>query len=320
MAFQSISFRLLAILSGAWLSILASDSAIGNPPVKVFILAGQSNMEGHGFVAADPMRNEGKGSLEHVAQQPDTAEGFKHLLDGDGQWVVRDDVWIHYLERKGKLSVGFGVHEDRIGPELGFGWVIGDYFEEPVLLVKLAWGGKSLGEDFRPPSSGGTVGPYYQEIVHRTRSLLDDLETEFPDFGDRSYELVGFGWHQGWNDRVNQAFNDEYEKNLANFIRDIRRDLGVMDLPFVIAETGMTGPEEKHPRALALMQAQAAVAAAPEFEGTVAFVGTREFWRSEELSPSRQGYHWNSNGETYYQIGDAMGRAMIKLCSESPSP
>ena len=47
------------------------------------------------------------------------------------------------------------------------------------------------------------------------------------------------------------------EKNLANFIRDIRKEFGTPKLPFVIAETGMNGPEEKHPRALSLMKATA---------------------------------------------------------------
>jgi hypothetical protein len=208
------------------------------------------------------------------------------------------------------------VKEDRIGPELGFGFVIGDAFEEPVLLIKLAWGGKSLAKDFRPPSAGGEVGPFYKEIVERTKAVLKDLKKEFPEIGERGYELAGFGWHQGWNDRINQAFVDEYEKNMANFIRDVRKDLGVKDLPFVIAETGMTGPEEKHPRALALMKAQAAVAEYEEFKGIVAFVGTKAFWRTEGVSPSKQGYHWNSNAETYYLIGDAMGTAMKKFCEK----
>ncbi len=51
----------------------------------------------------------------------------------------------------------------------------------------------------------------------------------------------------------------------------------------------------------------------PEFKGNVAFVGTRHFWRPKEVSPSGQGYHWNSNAETYYLIGAAMGEAMLKL-------
>ena len=85
-------------LFGALLVALALPATAADKPVMVFILAGQSNMEGHGFIKADPKRNEGKGSLEYVARQPATADKFKHLLGKDGAWAVRDDVWIHYLD------------------------------------------------------------------------------------------------------------------------------------------------------------------------------------------------------------------------------
>ena len=300
-------------------ALAAPSAAADTPPgpVRVYILAGQSNMQGTGFIAADPKRNEGKGSLEYLAKDPATTRRYAHLLaksdNGKTAWKVRDEVWIHYLDRKGRLTTGFGAGPDRIGPELGFGQVVGDHFPEPVLLIKLAWGGKSLAKDFRPPSAGGDTGPFYREILDRTREVLRDIGKEFPELAGRPHTLAGFGWHQGWNDRVNQDFNDEYEKNLACLIRDVRRDLGVKDLPFVIAETGMTGPKENHPRALSLMKAQAAVATYPEFKGTVAFVPTRDFWRDKELSPTGQGYHWNTNAETYYLIGEAMGKAMLGL-------
>jgi len=61
------------------------------------------------------------------------------------------------------------------------------------------------------------------------------------------------------------------------------------------------------------MRAQAAVAAYPEFKGNVAFVETKSFYRPPEVSPSNQQYHWNCNAETYFLIGDAMGKAMLKL-------
>jgi len=282
-------------------------------PVRVFILAGQSNMEGHGFIPAEANRNGGQGSLEFLSTDPVSRERFGILRREDGAWRERDDVWIHYLDRKGSLKAGFGVREDRIGPELGFGWVLGDHFKEPVLLIKLAWGGKSLAQDFRPPSAGGEVGPYYHEVVNRTKSVLASIDTELPDLRGSELKLTGFGWHQGWNDRINQSFNDEHESNLTHFIHDIRRDLDVPELPFVIAETGMTGPEEKHPRALSLMQAQRAVTEHEEFRGNVAFVPTQEFWRPADQSPGQQGYHWNSNAETYYLIGDAMGKSMLRL-------
>ncbi len=285
----------------------------GKSPVKVFILAGQSNMQGQGKIKLDVGRNEGKGSLEYLVKDPATAERFKHLVDKQGKWVVRDDVWIWYMERKGGLTVGYGAREDSIGPELQFGHLMGDLFDNQVLLIKVAWGGKSLAKDFRPPGSGGDVGPYYTELLKLVKDVLANMKKYFPDYDGGGYELAGFGWHQGWNDRVNQASNDEYEKNLANFIRDIRKELGVRDLPFVIAETGMSGHSEKHPRAVSLMRAQAAVAKYEEFKGNVAFVGTKDYYRPKELSPSGQAYHWNTNAETYFLIGDGMAKAMKKL-------
>lgn len=294
-----------------------ADRAV--PRVRVFLLIGQSNMEGHGRIKADPKRHDGKGSLESVAKDPAAPEKFKRLLGKDAGWAVRDDVWIQYLDRKGKLAPGFGVNEECIGPELGFGQVVGDHFDDPVLLVKLAWGGKSLAVDFRPPSSGGAVGPSYTEVITRTKALLSNLKVEFPDLGAGDYELAGIGWHQGWNDRVNPDFVAQYQENMANFIRDIRNDLGARNVPFVIAETGQGGPGEKNARALELMEAQAKVAELGEFRGNVAFVGTRGFWRDAGESPSDQGYHWNSNAETYYLIGEAMGEAMVRMC-DHPVP
>ncbi len=274
-------------------------------PMKVFVLAGQSNMVGAGIVKADPRRNEGKGTLEWLVEK--RPEQYGHLVDAKGNWVERGDVMIWYMGKVGPLGPGYGGNEDRIGPELGFGDVVGDEYGRQVLLIKVAWGGKSLAVDFRPPSSGGEVGPYYKELLQHVRDVLGRYDKD-------EYDLAGFGWHQGWNDRINQAFNDAYEENMANFIRDIRRDLGVKDLPFVIAETGMSGHKEKHPRALSLMRAQAAVAERDEFEGNVAFVGTKDFFRPKEQSPSGQAYHWNTNAETYYLIGEGMGKAIVRLC------
>ncbi len=330
----SASFFLAALF------VIAIDivATAADPPkaVKVFVLAGQSNMEGHGIITADPNRNGGKGSLEYLVHDRNTAARFAQLVDKEGKWIVRDDVFISYLDREGPLTAGYGVNEDRIGPELGFGWVMGDACDEPVLIIKCAWGGKSLAVDFRPPSSGGIpyslgasqdaaiaaepdlVGKYYRETLALTKTSLAKVKELVPG-SDGRYEIAGFGWHQGWNDRINDKFNAEYEANLANFIRDIRKDLNVRDLPFVIAETGMSGLEEKHPRALSLMKAQAAVAERPEFNGSFAFVGTKAFWRPAEESPSDQGYHWNTNAETYYLIGEAMGEAMKALRRPAPA-
>lgn len=287
----------------------------GKSPVKVFILAGQSNMEGQGAIKANAKnRNEGKGTLDYLVKDPATAARFKHTVGKDGKWLVRDDVWIWYLGRKGGLTAGFGAKADKIGPEFQFGHLMGAHFDNQVLLIKTAWGGKSLQKDFRPPSSGGTVGPFYTEMIGHVKQVLADMKKEFPDYDGKGYELAGFGWHQGWNDGCSLEATAEYEKNMANFIRDVRKDLGARDLPFVIANSGFGGRNQKNDRRLGIMKAQAGAAALPEFNGTVTCVETRDFFRPPEESPSNQGYHWNGNAETYFLIGDAMGEAMKKRC------
>lgn len=293
--------------------------AVHNPPqpLRVFLLAGQSNMQGSGIIASDPKRNQGKGSLEYLTEAEATQSRFGHLRDEAGKWKQRDDVTISYFDRRGPLTVGYGAREDTIGPELGFGWTIGEHFEDPVLLIKVAWGGKAVGKEFRPPSAGGEVGESYTAMMAEIQRVLANLDHIFPDLIYSEVQLMGFGWHQGWNDRVNQAFNDAYEENLSCLIRDVRNELKHPDLPFVIAETGMSGHEEKHPRAMSLMKAQAAVAQRNEFRGNVAFVGTKDFWRDKSESPSGQAYHWNYNAETFYLIGEGMGQAMIQLLAKN---
>lgn len=277
----------------------------GKGPVKVFVLVGQSNMQG-------------KGSVEHLrtlATDEKTRPTYGHLTKSDGAWVVRDDVWIWYLGKKGGLTVGYGSPaERRFGPELQFGHVVGDAIENQVLLIKLAWGGKSLASDFRPPGAGGETGSYYRETLKHIHDVLGNLRREFPAYDGKGYELAGLVWFQGWNDRVNQEFNDEYEQNLAHLIRDFRKDLKRPDLPIVIGETGQGGVDEKHPRALSLMRAQAAVCTAPEFRRTVRLVETKRFYNDTPRHDG--GYHFFGNAENFFNIGTGLGKAMLELLRE----
>jgi hypothetical protein len=320
------SIHLLILVFTAYVqSATAADPSAAittseNGPLKVFILAGQSNMVGAGIVKIDPSRNAGKGSLEFMIKDPSMAAHTKHLVDGQGAWTVRKDVWISYFDRQGGLTVGFGASEATIGPEFGFGHTVGEALDEPVLLIKTAWGGKSLAVDFRPPSAGGQIGPFYEQMIKHVKEVLGDIKAHYPEYDGNGYELVGFGWHQGWNDRINQAHNDAYEENMVHFIHDVRKEFDVSELPFVIAETGMSGHAETHPRALSLMRAQAAVAERDEFRGNVAFVGTKDFYREKDVSPSGQAYHWNNNAETYYLIGDAMAKAMLSMLGSTQTP
>ena len=89
--------RMLFVFAANLAWAATSLGADGAKPVRVYILAGQSNMEGKAKVSL----------LEHQAKQPSTREQFKHLRAND-KWVERDDVWIRFFDRKGKLTVGYG--------------------------------------------------------------------------------------------------------------------------------------------------------------------------------------------------------------------
>jgi alpha-galactosidase len=153
-------------------------------------------------------------------------------------------------------------------------------------------------------------------MLQHVRAVLAELDTQFPELAGHRPELAGFAWHQGWNDGCGMPATLEYEKNLANLIRDVRKDLGVKDLPFVIADSGFGGVNQKVDRRLMIRAAQAAPADYEEFKGNVACVKTESFFRTAEESPSGQGYHWNGNAETYYLIGTSMGESMKKLCGK----
>ena len=145
---------------------LIAPSLAAPKPVKVFILAGQSNMEGRGF--PEP--------LAWQVSQKKYRERYTHFIkDGDYEaftkkvkettdpndrkktptylWSTRKDVWINYLGKHGELTVGYGAPREGFGPEYNFGHVVGNHYDEQVLLIKASWGGRALARGFLPPSS-----------------------------------------------------------------------------------------------------------------------------------------------------------------------
>ncbi len=315
--------KLIALVALLMATVSAGFAAGAAKPVKVFILAGQSNMEGQGVAdLAGKDYNGGRGTLAMLMSDPAQGARFKHLKAADGEWTVRDDVFVRYQRENrpllaGPLSLGFSVYGDQhhFGPELQFGHVVGDHFKEPVLLIKCAWGGKSLYKDFRPPSSGGAVGKYYTLMLAQVREALANIEHDFPALKGRTPELAGFVWYQGWNDGCEpKTAVPEYEQNLVNLIHDVRKEFNAPKLPVVVGE--LTGPWVQATGAWdKLRKAQAAAAARTEFAGTVVFVPTHDFVRKPEDSPNTgHGHHEFGNAETYFLVGDALGVAMTKLC------
>ncbi len=336
--------------------LLAATHTLADGPVQVFVLAGQSNMVGHGktrdglnpeFDRTRPQsatnRREIPGGIGGLAwavkTMPETfgPGGTDPLVDGDGEWLVRDDVRVYsrievFRDRKnpgqltegrtekGRHTVGFGKGSWN-GPEFGFGHVVGNALDEDVLIIKVATGGTSLQTDWRSPAAvakrGGEVGYMWNHVRRTVKHVLDNLGTEFPEYAGRKYEVAGFGWHQGWNDRTEKGVA-EYEANLVDLIADVRDAFG-KDLPFVVANTGIGGAAVKGV-GLALVEAQNAVAdfeKYPAHEGNVAVVDTRPMYRDKTVSPSGFGYHWNHNGVTHYEIGGGMGRAYLELVGKT---
>lgn len=308
---------------------LMAHGAPPERPVKVFILAGQSNIEGQAVADLDgEAYNHGKGTLKTLMDDPAKNDRFRHLKDEAGGWRVRDDVWVWFQPgeaplRSGPLTVGFTAHEGRhhFGPELQIGHVLGDSVDEEVLLIKTAWGGKSLYSDFRPPSSEGPTGPCYSLMIQQIQRALADLGRGLPGLKSTGYELAGFIWYHGWNDGCDPEHAvPEYEANLVNLIKDVRKDLSSPDLPVVIGE--LTGPWVEAPDEWdRLRKAQAAAAVRDEWKGGVLFVPTAAFVRKPEDSPNpTHAHHEYGNAETCFLVGDALGKAMRSLVVKGAEP
>ena len=299
-------------------------TAHGKDSFKVFLLAGQSNMEGQGVVDLDHPKyyNGGKGILNRVMADPANTKRYAHLKDKDGKWVVRDDAFIRFRNKQGVMAggvsigfTGYGSDKSRhhIGPELQIGHVLGDSHKEPILLIKTAWGGKSLFKDFRPPSAGGEVGEYYKKMLAEVKDALASVDEEFPSLKGSKPEWAGFIWFQGWNDMFNKDALAEYEQNLVHLVKDLRKEFKSPKLPVVIGELGNGGPKAGA-NMLAIRAAQKAAAEHKGFKGNVKFVSTTAFARPKEESPNvGHGHHWFGNAESYFLIGDALGKGMLEL-------
>lgn len=295
-----------------WLQSQGHMGTQGPGRVKVFILAGQSNMEGQGVVEMDHPEyyNGGRGNLVWSMEHSSSRERMRHLRDAGGNWVVRDDVEVSFKTsgqvRKGRLTVGFTGYggSSHIGPELQFGHVLGDFFTEPVLLIKTAWGGKSLHADFRPPGADGETGAYFTQMIMEVREALVALQP-------REFELAGFAWMQGWNDMISEPAIAEYDTLLVQLVADVRTALMAPNLPVVIGELGNGGRAEEGSGMQAFRAAQRRGA---ERIARALFVATQDFARPAGLSPNQgHGHHWFGNAESYFLIGDALGHAMVTL-------
>ena len=310
-------------------------------PVQVFILLGQSNMVGLGKVKG------GDNSLEHAVKEK---KKYQYLVDDAGVWTERRDVrFVRYMSGKGPLNNEWmTVKGNTLGPEFGIGHQLGNAIEAPVMILKCCIGNRALGWDLLPPGSErfefegkvyagykdvapswdkGTepkavpwyAGRQYDADVAHAKVVLKNLEKYYPGYKGQGYRVAGFVWWQGHKDQ-NAAHAGRYEQNLVHVIKSLRKDFEAPQAKFVVA-TGCGNPgRESFGKEIA--EAQLAVdgdqGKYPEFKGNVKAVDVRSFWREADVSPVNQGYHYNHNAETYYEVGNALGRAMADLLQKNP--
>lgn len=285
------------------LAVSCGMAYAGNP-LKVYVLVGQSNMQGQANVS----------TAKHMAADPKTKPLYDKLFDADGKAKVFNDVRIAAFSqgrdnadtgKNGALTGGYGrdASDNNVcGPELAFGVTMHDIVKQPILLIKTSWGGKSLYRDFRPPSAGAlqdakdpeAVGHYYRLMVKHVKTVLADPGKYHPAYNQADgYEIAGFVWFQGWNDLVDGGFYknrhqpggyDDYTKVMKLFIADVRKEFETPKMPFVIGVLGVGGPTKLYTnkRYQGIHQyfrdAMAAPANDPELKDAVKAVLTENFW------------------------------------------
>ena len=148
----------------------------------------------------------------------------------------------------------------------------------------------------------------------------------------QGYEIDGFVWFQGFNDLVSDWTYDKgnkpggydlYGQLLTHFIRDVRKDLSVPKMPFVIAVMGIGGVKEdnKPGRQMYFRQAQAAPASLPEFKGNVMTVHTAPYWDDDlEALQTRMDGYWPNVDKRVAAEKNTSWENKMKLMAENYTP
>jgi alpha-galactosidase len=228
---------IVALVAVLTCSVFAQGAILGNSPkqpgkspLKVFLLAGQSNMDGQANVS----------TIDFLGEDKEHGHLLKKFKPDGKTLITRDDVWVANGGVYNKLQPGFGGRKNydklgsNIGPEYAFGYFMGEALEEQVLLIKYGPGGQSLYANFRPPSAGKPeikgmkpedIGKQYHVLVDYAHETLKNLTTHFPSYDEKAgYEIAGFVWFQGHNDQFDENARKEYGTNLVHLINDLRKE------------------------------------------------------------------------------------------------
>ena len=174
--------------------------------VRVVLLGGQSNASGC--------------SRDDYLQKYVSEEKYEEYQNG------YDNVYINYLSGA-KMSNGFvkcatlqGEVEGCFGPELGIAEKLHEaYPDETIFIIKCAWGGTNLYEQWLSPSSKGKTGDLYKQFVEFVNTSIDYLESK-----NYNVKIEAMCWMQGESDSFSTEQGENYEIRLTNFISDIRQE------------------------------------------------------------------------------------------------
>jgi hypothetical protein len=205
--------HILLLVTALLLIPFQAQSADGDTrTLRVFIFAGQSNMEGADSKAKDIKRFPPFTGLD----MPQDKVLFSYNIGREEKQASNG--WVA-LQPVGNL----------VGPELSFARQVAHETGAPVAIIKCAAGGTTLGGDWNPDEpSGFKLYPLALKLVQSSLAELDRKKTP--------YRIEGFMWHQGENDMFDGKFKPAYGRNLKNFLASWRRDLQTPDLKFYIGE------------------------------------------------------------------------------------
>jgi len=313
---------------------------VGLAKVEVYILMGQSNMLGEGKVHGD-----NDGTLEYAVM---TKGLYPYLIDKEKNWVTSKTVRnVRVMDGRDQKTHVYNneflnaSRSDTIGPEVGIGSMLEKASDAPILLLKSCIGNRSLGWDLLPPGSPrydfndrtyaaygecpaywnkGTpkpdptvdwyAGKQYDTDIANAKSVLEELDRFYPNA--TSYEVKGFFWWQGDKDRYDESYATFYERNLIRLIGQLKTEFSAPDAKFVLATLGQTDEANASGNEKLLLDAMLAVDGSsgkhPEFRGNVATVYSHPLSKGGSSNG-----HYNGNAETYQNVGEAMGKAMVEL-------
>ena len=194
-------------------------------------------------------------------------------------------------------------------------WTYAGYHDSPM---------KWIANQTQPPPIAWYAGLQYDGDIYRANSVLSNLSSYYPSTPpQKCYEVAGFFWWQGDKDSRDMGLSTHYEKNLVALIKQLRVQYDAPKAKFVTASLGQTvkpgtidsdaNARSKRPDGGGIiLQAMLNVANAskyPEFDGNVAAVYTHPL----VAGPGASGSHYGHNAETYMNVGETMGTAMVKL-------